>query len=208
MIMLILRYAWLNLWDKHMTTGRINQVSKNQLSMQKHQKLNLHTNLHPMRSASCRTWAQRILLSSHLFKRLQLQHAYYMSLIEATWRSNKRISTHCNSMRNSEFIKSTNTNSQTRRNSEELQAWKAVPSNSHLLIHKRSNTNAELKNFFNAKTYTSEFNNFRCSILLPLHETSSGPLILTSSTGENYLVWAILQLRTYAVFWDPIFWAT
>ena len=27
MIMLILRHAWLNLWDKHMTTGRINQVS-------------------------------------------------------------------------------------------------------------------------------------------------------------------------------------
>ena len=23
----ILRHAWLNLWDKHMTTGRINQVS-------------------------------------------------------------------------------------------------------------------------------------------------------------------------------------
>ena len=26
-IMLILRHAWLNLWDKHMTTGRINQVA-------------------------------------------------------------------------------------------------------------------------------------------------------------------------------------
>ena len=26
-IRLILRHAWLNLWDKHMTTGRINQVS-------------------------------------------------------------------------------------------------------------------------------------------------------------------------------------
>ena len=26
-IKLILRHAWLNLWDKHMTTGRINQVS-------------------------------------------------------------------------------------------------------------------------------------------------------------------------------------
>ena len=25
--MLILRHAWLNLWDKHMTTGRINQVA-------------------------------------------------------------------------------------------------------------------------------------------------------------------------------------
>ena len=23
----ILRHAWLNLWDKHMTTGRINQVT-------------------------------------------------------------------------------------------------------------------------------------------------------------------------------------
>ena len=27
MLKLILRHAWLNLWDKHMTTGRINQVS-------------------------------------------------------------------------------------------------------------------------------------------------------------------------------------
>ena len=25
---LVLRHAWLNLWDKHMTTGRINQVSR------------------------------------------------------------------------------------------------------------------------------------------------------------------------------------
>ena len=123
MIMLILRHAWLNLWDKHMTTGRINQVSKNQFSMQKHQKLNLHTNLHPMRSASCRTWAQRILLSSHLFNFSQSQHASYISLIDRSWRCNKRISTHCNSMRNSEFIKSTNTNSQTLCNSEELQDW-------------------------------------------------------------------------------------
>jgi hypothetical protein len=28
--MLILRLAWLNLWDKHMTTGRINQVNNSQ----------------------------------------------------------------------------------------------------------------------------------------------------------------------------------
>ena len=49
----------------------------------------------------------------------------HMPLIEDTWRSNKRISTHYNSMRNSEFIKSTNTNSQTRRNSEELQEWES-----------------------------------------------------------------------------------
>ena len=27
--LLILRHAWLNLWDKHMTTGRINQVTTN-----------------------------------------------------------------------------------------------------------------------------------------------------------------------------------
>jgi len=25
--MFVLRHAWLNLWDKHMTTGRINQVT-------------------------------------------------------------------------------------------------------------------------------------------------------------------------------------
>ena len=27
----ILRHAWLNLWDKHMTTGRINQVTTNMI---------------------------------------------------------------------------------------------------------------------------------------------------------------------------------
>ena len=30
-IMLILRHAWLNLWDKHMTTGRINQITPSAL---------------------------------------------------------------------------------------------------------------------------------------------------------------------------------
>ena len=30
--MFILRHAWLNLWDKHMTTGRINQVTTNQMN--------------------------------------------------------------------------------------------------------------------------------------------------------------------------------
>ena len=44
-------------------------------------------------------------------------------LIEVTRRSNRRISTHYNSVRNSEFIKSTNTNSQTLCNSEEPQDW-------------------------------------------------------------------------------------
>ena len=29
---LVLRHAWLNLWDKHMTTGRINQVSRLEFS--------------------------------------------------------------------------------------------------------------------------------------------------------------------------------
>ena len=29
----ILRHAWLNLWDKHMTTGRINQVTTNHFAL-------------------------------------------------------------------------------------------------------------------------------------------------------------------------------
>ena len=33
---LVLRHAWLNLWDKHMTTGRINQVSR--LNNREHQR--------------------------------------------------------------------------------------------------------------------------------------------------------------------------
>ncbi len=34
----ILRHAWLNLWDKHMTTGRINQVT----TFQMHHKMQHH----------------------------------------------------------------------------------------------------------------------------------------------------------------------
>ncbi len=35
----ILRHAWLNLWDKHMTTGRINQVTTIRMHMVQHQVL-------------------------------------------------------------------------------------------------------------------------------------------------------------------------
>ena len=120
MIMLILRHAWLNLWDKHMTTGRINQVSKNQFSMLSHKKLRLSTNLHSrfLRHAK---HERREFYFHHTSKQLQSQPAKRLLLIEITRRSNKRISTHYNLMRNSKFLKSTNTNSQTRRNSEEQQ---------------------------------------------------------------------------------------
>ena len=52
-------------------------------------------------------------------------------LPETTRPCNKRFTTHCKSMRNSEFFKSKNTNSQARCNSEELLAEKAVFPNSH-----------------------------------------------------------------------------
>lgn len=45
-------------------------------------------------------------------------------LPETTRQCNKRFTTHCKSMRNSEFFKSTNTNSQTLYNSEELHQWR------------------------------------------------------------------------------------
>ena len=35
---LILRHAWLNLWDKHMTTGRINQITVRYDVVQRRQK--------------------------------------------------------------------------------------------------------------------------------------------------------------------------
>ena len=52
-------------------------------------------------------------------------------LPETTRPCNKRFTTHCKSVRNSEFFKSTNTNSQTLCNSEELLAEKAASANSH-----------------------------------------------------------------------------
>ena len=57
----------------------------------------------------------------HTPKQPQSQPAKRLLLTEETWRSNKRFSTHYNSMRNSEFTKSTNTNSQTLCNSKKLQ---------------------------------------------------------------------------------------
>ena len=46
-------------------------------------------------------------------------------LPETTRPCNKRFTTHCKSMRNLEFFKSTNTNSQTLCNSEELRCWES-----------------------------------------------------------------------------------
>ena len=48
----ILRHAWLNLWDKHMTTGRINQVTIVRVNMRFHKETALwyadpHKNTHP-----------------------------------------------------------------------------------------------------------------------------------------------------------------
>jgi len=92
-----------------------------------------------------------------LFKLLQPQHTLQRSillLIEATRRSNKRISTHYKTMRNLEFIKSTNTNSQTLCNSEELLDWEGCTLQPCARCYKRvDNGNARLKNFFNWKTY-------------------------------------------------------
>ena len=39
----ILRHAWLNLWDKHMTTGRINQVTILQRKLKERKKKNKNT---------------------------------------------------------------------------------------------------------------------------------------------------------------------
>lgn len=46
-LLLKLRHAWLNLWDKHMTTGRINQVTISERKVS-------HPGLNPTRSV--RTW--------------------------------------------------------------------------------------------------------------------------------------------------------
>ena len=56
--MLILRHAWLNLWDKHMTTGRINQVSTNQFRKLAFSELFLQTNFHSI-------WGAPKLASKH-----------------------------------------------------------------------------------------------------------------------------------------------
>ena len=68
------------------------------------------------------------------FKQLQTNQRTQKSrniLPETTRPCNKRFTTHCESMRNLRFFKSTNTNSQTLCNSEELLAEKAVSANSN-----------------------------------------------------------------------------
>ena len=67
MIMLILRHAWLNLWDKHMTTGRINQVSKIQGPGTFAPELESIDELDSCyKCVQIEIWTQRILLSSHI----------------------------------------------------------------------------------------------------------------------------------------------
>ena len=67
MIMLILRHAWLNLWDKHMTTGRINQVSKIQVPGTFAPELESIDELDSCyKCVQIEIWTQRILLSSHI----------------------------------------------------------------------------------------------------------------------------------------------
>ena len=67
MIMLILRHAWLNLWDKHMTTGRINQVSKIQVPGAFTPELESIDELDSCyKCVQIEIWTQRILLSSHI----------------------------------------------------------------------------------------------------------------------------------------------
>jgi hypothetical protein len=83
-----------------------------------HKKLSLSTNLHSLLLRHAEH-ERREFYFHHTSRQLQPQPAKRLLLTDDTRRSNKRISTHYNSMRNSKFLKSTNTNSQTLRNSEE-----------------------------------------------------------------------------------------
>ena len=171
--MLILRHAWLNLWDKHMTTGRINQVSKNQLPMQKHWKLNLHTNLHPMRSASCRTWAQRILLSSHLFKQPQPRHAETHAINRSNLTKQQAVFHSLQldaklGIHQKYKYKLSNT-LQVRRPAGMRRLYPPIRARRST---RGDDWNAKLKHFFNAKTYTSE-------------ATSTFALITSSAASRN-----------------------
>ena len=191
MIMLILRHAWLNLWDKHMTTGRINQVSKIQSSMFTHQRLKItyeftfsmllrHANLHS-------AWAHRILLLSHFSS----NHNY--NLRNASRKSKLPDQAPHGFPRNA-------IGCETRNSSKvRIQILKhfATPKSCRLeklylptrtcCFTRETNNNAELKNFFNAKAHTSELNNFRRFILLPLHEECKPSCLATSPTCWNYL---------------------
>ena len=157
MIMLILRHAWLNLWDKHMTTGRINQVSTNQFRKLAFSELFLQTNFHSI-------WGAPKLASKH--REFYFHHTFQVTTTTA-YPSEKHIAVNrsnptqqqadfhsLQTMRNLEFIKSTNTNSQTLCNSEELLDWEGCTLQPCARCYKRvDNGNARLKNFFNWKTY-------------------------------------------------------
>ena len=143
MIMLILRHAWLNLWDKHMTTGRINQVSKNQ---------NFTTNVGNLESSNeftfaFLTWCKGIDAKNSIFTTDAAKLGDHRSQRpkpsnQQNWHCNKRISIRYNPMRLIEFIKSTNTNSQTLRNSEESQVCSICMLKSAMLADPKEETAA------------------------------------------------------------------
>ena len=182
--MLILRHAWLNLWDKHMTTGRINQVSKIQSFVFAHQRLKITYELNSV--CVCvmhKARTHRILHSSHfssnhnynswnMSRKLKLpdqapNELPFNAIGCETWNSSKvRI----------QILKHGATPKSCRL--EKLYLLTRI-----CCFNRETNKNAELKNFFNVKTYASDFNCFRCWILLPLHETFRPLLWSTCPTG-------------------------
>jgi hypothetical protein len=125
--------------------------------MLSHWKLKLHTNLHPLRIASCRTWAQRILHSSHLFKNPQLQHVRahivnrrHLTQQQADFHSlqlNAKLGIH-----QKYKYKLPNT-LQPRRAAGMRRLYPPICAG---CSKREDNWYAKLKNFFNAKTYTPE----------------------------------------------------
>ena len=178
--MLILRHAWLNLWDKHMTTGRINQVSKNQSPVLSHWQPNLQTNLHSLKNASCRTWAQRILLSSHLFKQPQPRHAETHAINRSNLTKQQAVFHSLQldaklGIHQKYKYKLSNT-LQVRRPAGMRRLYPPIRARRST---RGDNWNAKLKHFFNAKTYTSE-------------ATSTFALITSSAASRNMRAHQIL----------------
>ena len=130
----------------------------------------LHTNLHSICVASCITWAHRILLSSHFSS----NHSYNMW---NTHRKPKLPDQAPSGLTLNAFGCETRNSSKVQiqilkhcATPKSCRLEKLYPSTRTCCFNRETNNNAKLKNLFNAKTYTSKLNSFRCFILLPLHE--------------------------------------
>ena len=83
----VLRHAWLNLWDKHMTTGRINQISIYRVSVRKR----IQTHTHTLSTLSSTKPSQLSVALCHWCSNIQQCSIFFEFAISELWHSPQNV---------------------------------------------------------------------------------------------------------------------